>query len=71
MSTENDPQLRAQLQSRRSELQTQLNEGQNALAELSRRQEELRATLLRISGAIQVLGEVLGDEPATADAASR
>ncbi|NML13692.1 hypothetical protein HHL10_01685 [Azohydromonas sp. G-1-1-14] len=58
--------MRAQLQNRRSELQAQLNEGQNALAELNRRQEELRTTLLRISGAIQVLSEVLGDEPAAA-----
>ena len=35
--------------------------GMDALAELQRKQDDLRATLLRISGAIQVLEELLRD----------
>lgn len=40
--------------------------GLEALAEIQRKEQELRATLLRISGAIQVLEELLGEtEPAS------
>lgn len=39
--------------------------GLEALAEIQRKEQELRATLLRISGAIQVLEELLREaEPA-------
>jgi hypothetical protein len=34
-----------------------------ALAEMQSRQEELPATLLRIAGAIQVLDELLKEQP--------
>lgn len=41
------------------------------MAELNRKQDELRATLLRISGAIQVLEELLGSGAGSASPAER
>ena len=43
---------------RLTELKTEFETGQKMLAELETRQAELRNTLLRISGAIQVLEEL-------------
>ena len=51
--------MREQVERRVSELKTELQKGQQVLAELDARQAELRQTLLRISGAIQVLEELL------------
>jgi ABC-type transporter Mla subunit MlaD len=51
--------MREQAERRVSELKDELQKGQQMLAELEARQAELRQTLLRISGAIQVLGELL------------
>jgi prefoldin subunit 5 len=51
--------MREQLEQRVSELKAEQQKGQQMLAELEGRQAELRQTLLRISGAIQVLEEVL------------
>lgn len=51
--------MREQLERRLSELKTEFEAGQKMLAELEARQANLRETLLRISGAIQVLGEEL------------
>ncbi len=51
--------MREQVEQRVSELRAELQKGQHALAELESRQAELRQTLLRISGAIQVLEELL------------
>lgn len=60
-----DP-IRAKLENRLAELKREYETGQNQLAALEARAEELRATMLRISGAIQVLEEELGEElPAT------
>ncbi len=42
------------------ELKAEFASGQKMLAELETRQAELRQTLLRISGAIQVLEGLLG-----------
>jgi ABC-type transporter Mla subunit MlaD len=57
--------MREQAERRVSELKTELQKGQQVLAELEARQADLRQTLLRISGAIQVLEELLaGTEPA-------
>jgi predicted nuclease with TOPRIM domain len=58
--------MREQLQRRLQELRSEFEAGQKALAELETRQANLRETLLRISGAIQVLEEELaktGDGP--------
>ena len=56
--------MREQAERRVSELKAELRKGQQVLAELEARQAELRQTLLRISGAIQVLEELIaGTEP--------
>lgn len=57
--------MREQVERRVIELKAELQKGQQVLAELDARQAELRQTLLRISGAIQVLEELLaGTTPA-------
>jgi prefoldin subunit 5 len=52
--------MREQLQARLTELARDHQLGQGRLAELDREQAALRETLLRISGAMQVLEELLG-----------
>jgi hypothetical protein len=44
---------------RRDELTRELREGQEMLAELEAKRAELQQTLLRISGAVQVLNELI------------
>jgi hypothetical protein len=51
--------MRAQVEQRVSELKAEHKKGQQMLAELEAKEAELRQTLLRISGAIQVLEELL------------
>ncbi len=51
--------MREQLEQRVSELKAEQQKGQQMLAELEGKEAELRQTLLRISGAIQVLEELL------------
>ena len=59
--------MREQLEQRVGELKAEQQKGQQVLAELEARQAELRQTLLRISGAIQVLEELLaGAKPGEA-----
>jgi predicted nuclease with TOPRIM domain len=58
--------MRIQLETRLSELKAEYEAGQKMLTELEQKQQHLRDTLLRISGAILVLEEELGrgdDEP--------
>ncbi|MBW4493630.1 MAG: hypothetical protein KME26_11205 [Oscillatoria princeps RMCB-10] len=50
------------LQQRLESLKAEYQAGQKMLAELETKQANLRETLLRISGAIQVLEEELGIE---------
>ena len=52
--------LRAQLEARLVELQQELEVGQRRMRQIELEQAQLRETMLRISGAIQVLEEVLG-----------
>jgi hypothetical protein len=55
------------LTQRLAKLREEYESGMQAMNEIQRRQDELRTTLLRISGAIQVLEELLGEaspEPA-------
>jgi hypothetical protein len=52
--------MRAQLQQRLETLNAEYESGQKLLDELEEKQHYLRDTLLRISGAIQVLEEELG-----------
>jgi hypothetical protein len=52
------------IQARLTELRRQLEAGQKQLQEQERQQATLRETLLRISGAIQVLEELLATQQA-------
>ena len=58
--------MREQLERRVSELKAEQQKGQQVLAELEGREAELRQTLLRITGAIQVLEELLAEAEPTA-----
>ncbi len=53
--------MQEQLQVRLEVLKNEFETGQARLRELERQQSILRETLLRISGAIQVLEELLAD----------
>jgi len=61
--------MREQILSRLAELDTEFRKGQQHLADLESRESELRARLLRISGAIHVLQEIVAKCPEP-DAAS-
>lgn len=54
--------MKHQLEQRLKELKAEFESGQKALADLEIKQANLRNTLLRISGAIQVLEEELAKE---------
>jgi hypothetical protein len=56
-----------QLERRLKELQEEFETGQRLLAEYESKQANLRSSLLRISGAIQVLEELLNQECAVDD----
>ncbi len=63
--------MRAQLEQRLQALKQEYEAGQKMLAELERQQAGLRDTMLRISGAVQVLEEELRrDEPGQSGAAN-
>jgi len=49
---------------RLDELRAELAEGERALRELDARRDELVADLLRLSGAVRVLSEVVAAQPA-------
>ena len=51
--------MKEQLEKRLEELKTEFESGQKVLAELEAKEASLRETLLRISGAIQVIEEEL------------
>lgn len=59
--------MRNQLQQRLQSLQVEYEAGQNLLAEYETKQRNLRETLLRISGAIQVLEEVIAEADSEAN----
>jgi hypothetical protein len=50
--------MRDLIDHRLTELRAELEAGHRLQAELDRKQDELRRSMLRISGAIQVLGEL-------------
>ena len=52
--------MRTRLTNRLAALKSEYESGERMLAELEQKQRALRETLLRISGAIQVLEEELG-----------
>jgi predicted nuclease with TOPRIM domain len=51
--------MKQKLEQRVTELKSEYEAGQKMLADLEAKKAELQATLLRISGAIQVLEEML------------
>ena len=53
--------MQEKLQQRLQSLKSEFQDGQKLLADLETKQASLRETLLRISGAIQVLEEVLSE----------
>jgi uncharacterized coiled-coil protein SlyX len=53
--------MREQLQARLQELKTEFGKGEQTLQELEEQVATVRQNMLRISGAIQVLEEVLAD----------
>lgn len=56
--------MKDQVEKRLRELQLEFDSGQKVAAELDAKQANVRHTLLRISGAIQVLEELLKNEKA-------
>lgn len=52
--------MKEQLEKRLAELKAEFASGQKVMADLEAKQANLRDTLLKISGAIQVLEEELG-----------
>ena len=57
--------MQEQIQQRLTQLKSEFEEGQKMLADLEAKQTNLRSTLLRISGAIQVLEELLAQSNAS------
>jgi hypothetical protein len=51
--------MKEQLEKRLTELKAEFEAGQKMLAELEQKRNDLEATMLRISGAIQVIEELL------------
>lgn len=59
--------MREQMEARLTELNRDYQLGQGRLADLEREEKSLRETLLRISGAIRVLEELLGADGVAAN----
>jgi hypothetical protein len=57
--------MKEQLEHRLAALKAEFETGQRMLTDLETRQADLRNTLIRISGAVQVLEEVLAKAAAT------
>ena len=54
--------MKDKLEQRLQDLRSEFESGEKMLAELESKRSDLQATLLRISGAMQVLQELLGQE---------
>ncbi|MCX6676989.1 MAG: hypothetical protein NTU95_03470 [Methanothrix sp.] len=59
--------MREQLEKRLDELKAEYEQGEKMLSDLDARREQVRQTLLRISGAVQILEEMLKVEGAVAE----
>lgn len=58
--------MREQLEKRLKDLKAEFEAGQQRLEALEDESQKLRHTLLRISGAVQVLEEMLAEQPPAA-----
>lgn len=54
--------MKQRIEARRTELQTEYDRGQAMLQQMDRERAQLEQTLLRIAGALQVLGELAAEE---------
>ena len=63
--------MKAKLEERLQELRNELESGRTLLEEIESKKANLQSTLLRISGAIQVLEELLASETASEDAGAK
>ena len=54
--------MKKQLEARLEALKTEFESGKNVLADLDKKSREVETTLMRISGAIQVIEELLEHE---------
>ncbi len=54
--------MKPQLEQRLEQLKSEFDSGQKMMADLESQQSNLKSTMLRISGAIQVLEEILQKE---------
>ena len=59
--------MRELLEKRLAELKTEYEQGEKMLSDLDARREQVRQTLLRISGAVQILEEMLKVEGTVAE----
>ncbi|MGV8174347.1 MAG: hypothetical protein ACP5OU_01445 [Methanothrix sp.] len=59
--------MREQLEKRLDELKAEYDQGEKMLSDLDARREQVRQTLFRISGAVQVLEELLKEEGDTSE----
>ena len=55
--------MKEEIEQRLQKLKTEFESGQRMMSQLEIRQSDLNGTLLRISGAIQVLEELLNQSP--------
>lgn len=63
--------MKQQLEQRLQSLKTEFEAGQKILLDLEAKQANLRDTLLRISGAVQVLEEILNEASETTENGSQ
>ena len=54
--------MKQRIEARRAQLQTEYDRGQTMLQQMDRERAALEQTLLRIAGALQVLGELAQDD---------
>ena len=59
--------MKEQIEQRLQQLKTEFETGQKMLAEVEQKKANLEQTLLRISGAVQVLEELLKDQQPALD----
>lgn len=59
--------MKEKLEKRLTELKAEFEQGEKMLSDLDAKREQVSQTMLRISGAIQVIEEMLKEEESTSD----